>query len=301
MARSLTIGFPAAQVIGRAQLVEADAPSACDLLWGLLATPFVGRAVHAMYAGPAALVTVPPRHGEPRGGQIPVENETNQPAPGDVLLLPPDPTLTQDVTGVTLALFYGPHGRPLTPSGWVAGVKVGVITEGREAVLEQCRRLRFAGAAEVRLARVEAEAPLESAVLHADGSSLGNPGPAGAGFVLTDEGGALVAEGSIPLEPTTVNVAEYRALIAGLGEAQRRRLKRLTVRMDSELICRQLSGQYRVKSADLRPLYEQVRHLLRGFDQVSCEHVPREDNRRADELATAAARLSQERLEKNAD
>lgn len=308
MARKINIRFPErggvsppGDIAAGAELLEDRAPLAADLLWGLLATPFVGQAVHAMYAGPAALIAIPERHGEPRGGQIPVENETAEPAPGDLLLLPPDPTLEQGASGVTIAIFHGAQGRPLTPAGWVPGVRVGHLMGDSNVLLERCRRLRFEGASEARLAREGQPPSPGSAILHVDGSSLGNPGPAGAGFVLTTPDGEVIAEGSIPLAPTTVNVAEYRALIAGLAEAERHKVDHLVVRMDSELVCRQLSGQYRVKSPELRPLYDWARKLMARFEEASCEHVPREANRRADELATAASRKSQERLENNAD
>ena len=132
-------------------------------------------------------------------------------------------------------------------------------------------------------------------LVHIDGGARGNPGPAGAGFVLTTMDGETLAEGSIPLEPTTVNVAEYRALIAGLAEAKRKGLRRLKVRLDSELVCRQLSGEYRVKSPALRKLFDWAQKLMSGFEEVTWEHVPREQNTRADALAAAASAKSKER------
>ena len=220
MSRKIQILFTERDVRGLAELCEEAAPQAAELVWGLLSTAFVGSAVHAIYSGPAALVAIPERHGEPREGHIPVENETNEPDPGDVLLLPPDDTLSDDGkrSGVTLAIFYGERGRPLTPEGWVAGVRVAKLTDGLDDIREVCRALRFSGAEPVRLARAGGTLSADEGMLHTDGSSLGNPGPAGAGFVLTTMDGETLAEGSIPLEPTTVNVAEYRALIAGLAE-----------------------------------------------------------------------------------
>ncbi len=303
MSREITIRFPEMKSSATAALIESDAPLASELVWGLLGTAFAGVGVHAMYAGPAVLVAVPARHGEPCGGQIPSENETVGPAPGDILLLPPDPeaSVRGDDSGVTIAIFYGDEGRPFAPQGWVPGVRVGRVIEGLAELREACGRMRLEGATAVRLGRVEAAVAPESAVLHADGSSLGNPGPAGAGFVLETEDGRLLAEGAIPLAPATVNVAEYRALIGGLAEAQRLGVRRVRAIMDSQLVCRHLSGQYRVKSASLRPLYERARELLGHFEEASCEHVPREMNARADELAGVASRQSKERLRKNAD
>ncbi len=128
-----------------------------------------------------------------------------------------------------------------------------------------------------------------SAVLYTDGASKGNPGPAGAGFVLYDLDGKLIGEGSIPLGVATNNAAEYRALIAGLHEASSHGIQHLTVRMDSELITRQLSGRYRVKSEVIRPLFQWVQKLIQRFESVEVKHVPRAQNAEADARASAAA------------
>ncbi|MGD9495681.1 MAG: DUF3830 family protein [Armatimonadota bacterium] len=306
MSPRIQITFPALEVAASGELCSREAPGGAGLLWGILETPFVGRAVHAMYAGPAALVHIPPRHGEPRGGQIPVENETERPQPGEILLLPP-PAAEEDLggeqaaSGVTLAIFYGDKGRPLTPQGWQPGVVVARVVVGLEALRGACRRLRFEGATEVTLSRQVRPGKVERALLYSDGASLGNPGPAGAGFVLTAEDGRLLAEGSIPLDPDSVNVAEYRALIAGLHEARRQGVRRLEARMDSELLCKQLTGEYRVKAPNLRPLYEWARKLIGKFEEFDCRYVPREHNARADELAGMAARRSKEQHSKDVD
>jgi ribonuclease HI len=303
MDRRISLTLPDHNAIGTATILMDEAPLAGELLWGILASPFTGAAVHAMYAGPAVLIAIPSRNGEPRGGHIPVENETDAPAPGNLLLLPPDPTATDEeaADGVTLAVFYGDQGRPLTPRGWVPGVRVATIGEGLDDLRAACGEIRFAGATEMRLGRVGQEAALNAAVLRSDGSSLGNPGPAGAGFVLETEAGQVVAEGSLPLAPTTVNVAEYHGLIAGLEEADRRGVKRLRVLLDSELICRQIAGRYRVKAPALKPLFQRVRELMGRFDEVTTDHVPRELNVRADELANVGSRKSKERMRSNAD
>jgi len=304
MNREIELSFPELEMSARARLCEREALQASDLLWGLLETPFLGSGVHAMYAGPAVLVAVPARHGEPVGGQIPVENETNEPRPGDILLVPPAPEddAAEGVAeGVTIALFYGEKGRPFTPAGWQPGVVAATVTHGMEALRAACRRVRFEGVQEVRLARRSSPGPSDVATLYSDGASLGNPGPAGAGFVLSTEDGEPLAEGSLPLPIATSNVAEYRALIAGVQEAARRGVRKLHVFSDSQLLCRQLTGSYRVKSPALKPLYQQVRGLLSRFAEVSVEHVPREENRPADALAARAARKAKERIEKNVD
>ena len=126
------------------------------------------------------------------------------------------------------------------------------------------------------------------AILYTDGSSLGNPGPAGAGFVLQEPDGTVV-ERAIPLGETTVGVAEYRALIAGLAEAISRGLQHIHVYADSEFMCRQIQGKYKVRSAKIRPLYEWACKLVGQFDKFQIEHTVREGNQRADALARQAA------------
>ncbi|MBU4276039.1 MAG: ribonuclease HI family protein [Proteobacteria bacterium] len=127
-----------------------------------------------------------------------------------------------------------------------------------------------------------------SLILHSDGGSRGNPGPAGAGAVLYDEQGQEVAALSRYLGRTTNNEAEYQALLMGLNEAKRLGAARLTVKMDSELIVRQLEGKYRVKAPGLKPMYDEAKRLLQGFASVTIQHVRREFNKRADELANQA-------------
>jgi len=136
------------------------------------------------------------------------------------------------------------------------------------------------------------------AILYTDGSSLGNPGPAGAGFVLEGPGDSVVAR-AIPLGETTVGVAEYRALIAGLSEAISRGVQRIHVYSDSEFLCRQIQGKYKIRSANIRPLYEWACKLIGQFDKFQIEHTAREGNQRADALARQAAeRVKQNEKEK---
>jgi ribonuclease HI len=121
-----------------------------------------------------------------------------------------------------------------------------------------------------------------------DGGSRGNPGPAGIGVVLSAaDGTPLVTLGRF-IGRATNNVAEYSALIAGLQEAKKLGAKRVAVRGDSELIVRQMRGEYKVRNADLRPLYEQAQSLLRQFDEASIQHNYRHNNALADKLANLA-------------
>lgn len=126
------------------------------------------------------------------------------------------------------------------------------------------------------------------ATLFADGAARGNPGPAGAGAILLGERGEVVAELHRALGRATNNVAEYEALILGLEEAKRRGVARIDVRMDSMLVVRQMQGLWRIKHPGLRPLALRAGALLAEFPERTIEHVPREENDRADALANRA-------------
>ena len=136
---------------------------------------------------------------------------------------------------------------------------------------------------------------VRSAIIHTDGACLGNPGPAGAGFVITDQKGAQLAEGCVPIGHGTNNIAEYHAVLAALRQATELGLTHVIVRSDSELLCKQMWGQYRVKDDNLKRLHIQVREVMRQFTKVLFEHVPREKNERADKLAGEAARQAKGR------
>lgn len=125
-------------------------------------------------------------------------------------------------------------------------------------------------------------------VLRTDGASRGNPGPAAAGVVVQREDGTPVAEGKHYLGEMPNNQAEYRALILGLKAVARYRPAFVSVYMDSELVVRQMIGQYRVKDAGLQPLYAEARQLTDALPGVSFIHVPRARNARADALANEA-------------
>ncbi len=128
--------------------------------------------------------------------------------------------------------------------------------------------------------------------LYTDGASKGNPGPAGAGFALADAAGNVLVQRAIPLGVTTVGVAEYRALIAGLAEAEARGIRHIHVYTDSQFMARQMQGTYKVRTPAIRPLYEWANKLRAKFTSFRIEHVPRELNSMADGLASEGARLS---------
>jgi len=125
--------------------------------------------------------------------------------------------------------------------------------------------------------------------IHFDGGSRGNPGPASAGVVVieTDSGKPLLEAGYF-LGQCTNNVAEYQGLLRSLAQAQTLGGSDLDIYSDSQLLVRQITGEYRVKSPDLKPLHEKAKALLGGFKQWRIEHVRREGNQRADELANLA-------------
>jgi ribonuclease HI len=121
-----------------------------------------------------------------------------------------------------------------------------------------------------------------------DGGSRGNPGPAGYGVQVVDEDGSVLAELHESVGATTNNVAGYEGLLAALGWAVDPGGKALHVRSDSELLVKQLKGEYRVKNAGLQPLFQQARARIARIGRVSFEHVRRELNKEADRLANLA-------------
>lgn len=121
-----------------------------------------------------------------------------------------------------------------------------------------------------------------------DGAARGNPGPASYGVVVRDPSGAVVAKLKKYMGRSTNNVAEYYALIATLDYAQSHGIRALRIESDSELLVKQMHSRYKVRSADLRPLFEQAKKMSRGLESFIIEHVFRERNREADALANQA-------------
>ena len=120
--------------------------------------------------------------------------------------------------------------------------------------------------------------------LRCDGGSRGNPGPGALGYTLSDPTGREIEARGEVLGIVTNNVAEYRALIAGLESAARHQASPLVVCMDSELVVRQMTGEYRVKHAGLKPLHAEAAKSAARFDGIRFVAVRREENARADEL-----------------
>ena len=126
-----------------------------------------------------------------------------------------------------------------------------------------------------------------TATANIDGGSRGNPGPAGYGVrIETGDGDVIELKQSLGI--CTNNAAEYNGLLAALRWAAAHRVKTLHVRSDSELLVKQMNGEYRVKNRGLQPLYEEARTLARQVGRVRFEHVRREFNKDADRLANEA-------------
>jgi len=136
----------------------------------------------------------------------------------------------------------------------------------------------------------EPAAPAKSASHRAniDGGSRGNPGPASYGVVVRDAKGEIVAKLKKYIGRATNNVAEYYGLIAALDYAQAHAIRALHIESDSELLVKQMRGQYKVKSEELRPLFERAKKMSATFDSFGINHVYREQNQDADALANEA-------------
>ena len=144
--------------------------------------------------------------------------------------------------------------------------------------------------AEQQVQRDRSDAPsgVGKVVVNVDGGSRGNPGPAGAGIAVSADDGTVLLERGIFIGHATNNVAEYRGLIGGLESAALLGAREVEIVSDSELLVRQMNGQYRVKNAGLKPLYDKACQLARQFARCQFRHVRREQNVLADKLANLA-------------
>jgi ribonuclease HI len=130
-------------------------------------------------------------------------------------------------------------------------------------------------------------------IINTDGGARGNPGPSGIGAVIADESGKIIGQHKKYIGEATNNVAEYKALILALGKAQEltthnSQLTTLEIRMDSELIVRQMQGRYKIKEPTLKILAQEVLTGIKNFHKVEFVHVPREQNKLADKLVNEA-------------
>ena len=134
-------------------------------------------------------------------------------------------------------------------------------------------------------------------IIRTDGGSRGNPGPAAIGIVIQDQTGRSLFEAGYFIGDTTNNVAEYRAILKGLEEAHKLKGSLLTVYCDSQLVVRQINGQYRVKNPAMKNFHQQVMAQLEHFQRVTFQHVSREENEAADALVNRALNLRTDVIE----
>jgi ribonuclease HI len=155
---------------------------------------------------------------------------------------------------------------------------------------EKKKRERLAEAERARQAATQAEEAerAKRTRLYTDGAARGNPGPAGAGAVIVNPDGHIVAKIGKFLGDSTNNVAEYMGLILGLRRAKAMGIKELDVFSDSELLVKQLAGDYAVKAEHLRPLHDEAKSLLGAFSAIQVRHIPREENAQADLMSNRA-------------
>ena len=129
---------------------------------------------------------------------------------------------------------------------------------------------------------------IRKVVIHSDGVSRSNPGPSAIGAIIKDGQGWMLATISRSIGRATNNQAEYRAVIAALEKAIELGARQVELNLDSELVVRQVTGRYRVKSQTLKPLFAEVQKLLDSFESSKIRHVPRRLNQEADRLANSA-------------
>lgn len=131
--------------------------------------------------------------------------------------------------------------------------------------------------------------------IYIDGAAKGNPGPAGIGVVIADSSANVVKNISRYIGDTTNNVAEYTALIFGLEEARNLGAKDLIINTDSELLTKQLGGEYKIKNSTLKDLYAKAMQILKSFSEVRVNQIAREENKGADKLAGKAIKSAEKK------
>lgn len=129
-------------------------------------------------------------------------------------------------------------------------------------------------------------------IIYIDGGARGNPGPAGIGVVILDAGNKKVKEVFKYIGEATNNIAEYSALVCALEEAKALRAENIVIHMDSELVAKQLSGEYRVKNTEIKELFEKAAAILKDFGSFEIKHIDRSMNKDADKLVNKAINLA---------
>lgn len=128
--------------------------------------------------------------------------------------------------------------------------------------------------------------------LYTDGGSRGNPGPAGIGIVILDSAKKKIKESFKYIGETTNNIAEYSALILGLEEVMALKANEVVVNLDSELVVKQLNGEYKVKDSGMKELFDKALGMLKNFDNFEIKHIDRAKNKEADRLVNKAINLA---------
>jgi ribonuclease HI len=170
-----------------------------------------------------------------------------------------------------------------------ASAALGIDKEQARRQLRGAARQLGGGEPEAtKAARVTSPGEVRKVRVFTDGAARGNPGPAGAGAVIVDSEGRVLARLGRFLGKQTNNVAEYQGLLLGLRRARQLGAREVEVRADSQLLIRQLQGKYAVRNEVLRRLHEEALALLRSFDRFELVHVPREQNALADEMSNRA-------------
>jgi len=192
-----------------------------------------------------------------------------------------DRALAEKLAGVIAAL---ERGETLSDAFDAAGV---TANEAARLLAAAREALRPAGSSKPKAASAK-RGRASGVVAYADGGSRGNPGPAACAAILTDADGAELLRRTRRLGVATNNAAEYEAVILALEAARELGADRLELRLDSELVARQIEGRYKVKHPDLKPLHARVMALLGAFDAYDVTHVRRAENREADKLVNRA-------------
>ena len=128
--------------------------------------------------------------------------------------------------------------------------------------------------------------------IYIDGGARGNPGPAGVGVVVLDGSGKKIRDVSKYIGEATNNIAEYSALLYGLEEALILRADEIKINLDSELVAKQITGEYRVKDPNIKPLFERAINMLKSFKNFEVNHIDRSENKEADKLVNKAINLA---------
>lgn len=167
------------------------------------------------------------------------------------------------------------------------------IAEARRALEALAGKLDLGGGTDVskrgnRAADNDTSSRVERLIIYTDGASRGNPGPSSVAAVAYMPSGELLTSLSRKIGTATNNVAEYRAVLGGLELARSLRAATVEIRLDSELVVKQLNGEYRVKNRDLRVLHETVFAETAHFTHCTFEHISRDENAEADRLANEA-------------